>query len=94
MIKTVISNMSVDQLILIFILSNKYFKYMLDILKSEGNFVIKFVALTLKLYLCIAIISKESHKRIIMGVVQNYSCILFRSLNSVQKETQVPAQLL
>ena len=31
---------------------------MLDILKSEGNFVIKFVALTLKLYLCIAIISK------------------------------------
>ena len=41
---------------------------MLDILKSEGNFVIKFVALTLKLYLCIAIISKESHKRIIMGV--------------------------
>ena len=68
---------------------------MLDILKSvQGNFVIKFVALTLKLYLCIAIISKESHKRIIMGVVQNYSCILFRSLNSVQKETQVPAQLL
>ena len=67
---------------------------MLDILESEGNFVIKFVALTLKLYLCIAIISKESHKRIIMGVVQNYSCILFRSLNSVQKETQVPAQLL
>ena len=69
---------------------------MLDILKSvQGNFVIKFVAFkTLKLYLCIAIISKESHKRIIMGVVQNYSCILFRSLNSVQKETQVPAQLL
>ena len=33
---------------------------MLDILKSEGNFVIKFVALTLKFYLCIAIISKES----------------------------------
>ena len=28
---------------------------MLDILKSEGNFVIKFVALTLKFYLCIAI---------------------------------------
>ena len=45
---------------------------MLDILKSEGNFVIKFVALTLKLYLCIAIISKEGHKHIIMGVVQNY----------------------
>ena len=39
---------------------------MLDILKSEGNFVIKFVALTLKLYLFIAFISKESHKRIIM----------------------------
>ena len=74
MIKTVISNMSVDQLILIFILSNKHLKF----------------------YLCIAIISKESQKRIIliMGVVQNYSCILFRSLNSVQKETQVPAQLL
>ena len=68
---------------------------MLDILKSEGNFVFKFVALiTLKLYLYIAIISKEGHKRIIMGVVQNYSCILFRSLNSVRKETQVPAQLL
>ena len=67
---------------------------MLDILKSEGNFVIKLVALTLKFYLCIAIILKESQKRIIMGVVQNYSCILFRSLNSVQKETQVPAQLL
>ena len=67
---------------------------MLDILKSEGNFVIKFVAFTLKLYLCIAIISKESHKLIIMGVVQNYSCILLRSLNSVQNETQVPAQLL
>ena len=67
---------------------------MLDILKSEGNFFIKFAALTLKFYLCIAIISKESQKRIIMGVVQNYSCILFRSLNSVQKETQVPAQLL
>ena len=32
-----------------------YFKYMLDILKSEGNFVIQFVALTLKFYLCIAI---------------------------------------
>ena len=76
--------MSVDQLILIFILSNEksYFKHMLDILKSEGNFVFKFVALTLKSYLCIAIISKEGHKRIIMGVVQNYSCILFRSLNS------------
>ena len=90
MIKTVISNMSVDLLIHIFILSNKhiiYFKYMLDILKSEGIFVIK-------LYLCIAIISKEGYKRIIMGVVQNYSCILFRSLNSVQKETQVPVQLL
>ena len=57
---------------------------MLDILKSEGNFVIKFVALTLKLYLCIAIISKEGHKRIKMGVVQNCSCILFRSLNRVQ----------
>ena len=42
---------------------------MLDILKSEGNFVIKFVALTLQFYLCIAIISKESQKRIIMGVV-------------------------
>ena len=41
------------------------------------------MALTLKLYLCIAIISKEGHKRIIMGVVHNYSCILFRSLNSV-----------
>ena len=67
---------------------------MLDILKSEGNFVIQYVALTIKLYLCIAIISKEGHKRIIMGVVQNYSCILFRSLNSIQKETQVPAQLL
>ena len=67
---------------------------MLDKLKSEGNFVIKFVASTLKLYMCIAIISKEGHKRIIMGVVQNYSCILFRSLNSVQKETQVPVQLL
>ena len=92
MIKTVISNMSVDQLILIFILSNKHiiFKYMLDILKSEGSFVIKFVALTFKLYLCIAIISKEGHKRIIIGVVQNYSCILFRSLDSVQKETEVP----
>ena len=49
---------------------------MLDILKSEGSFVIQFVGLTLKLYLCIA-----------MGVVQNYSCILFRSLNSVKKET-------
>ena len=63
---------------------------MLDILKSEGNFVNKFVALTLKVYLCIAIISKEGHKRIIMqmGVVQNYSCMLFRSLNSVQKDTQ------
>ena len=36
---------------------------MLDILKSEGNFVIKFVAFTLELYLCIAIISKEGHKR-------------------------------
>ena len=34
---------------------------MLDILKSEGNFVIKFVALTLKFYLCIAIISKETY---------------------------------
>ena len=67
---------------------------MLDILKSEGNFVIKFVVSTLKLYLCIAIISKEGHKPIIMGVVQNYSCLLFRSLNRVQKETQVPAQLL
>ena len=51
---------------------------MLDILKSEGNFVIKFVALTLKLYSCIAIISKDGHKCIIIGVVQNYSCILFR----------------
>ena len=62
--------------------------YMLD-------FVIKFVALTVKLYLCIAIISKEIHKCKIMGVVQNYSCILLiRSLNSLQKETQVPAQLL
>ena len=63
---------------------------MLDILKSEGNFVIK-------LYLCIAIISKQGHKSIVMGVVQNYSCILFTSLNSVpsvQKETQVPVQLL
>ena len=67
---------------------------MLNILKSESNFVIKFVSLTLKLYLCIEIISKEGHKHISMGVVQNYSCILFRSLNSVQKETQVPAQLL
>ena len=67
---------------------------MLDILKSEGNFVIKFVALTLKLYLCITIISKEGHKRILMGVVQNCLCILFRSLNSVQKETQVPVQRL
>ena len=51
-----------------------YFKYMLDILKSKGNFVIKFVASTLKLYLRIAII---------MEVAQNYSCIHFRSLNSV-----------
>ena len=67
---------------------------MLDIPKSEGSFVIQFVALTFKLYLCIAIISKEGHKRIIMGVVQNYLCILFRSLNSVQKKTQVPVQLL
>ena len=65
---------------------------MLDILKSEGSFVIKFVVLTLKLYLCIAIISKESHKRIIMGVVMH--TLQFRSLNSVQKETQVPTQLL
>ena len=67
---------------------------MLDKLKSEGNFVIKFAALTLKLYLCIAISSKEGYKRIIMGVVQNYLCILFRSLNSVLKKTQVPEQLL
>ena len=37
---------------------------MLDILKSEGNFVIKFVASTLTLYLCIAIISEEGHKHI------------------------------
>ena len=51
-----------------------YFKYMLDILKSEGNFVIKFVALTLKFYLCIAIISKESQKRIIGGGGQVQFC--------------------
>ena len=49
---------------------------MLDILKSEGNFVIKFVALTLKFYLCIAIISKESQKRIIMGVVHYYTQLI------------------
>ena len=63
---------------------------MLDILKSEGNFVIKFGALTLKLYPCIATILEECHKRMIMGVVQNYSCILFRSLNSVQRKLRCP----
>ena len=63
---------------------------MLDILKSEGNFFVKFVALTLKLYLCIAIISKESHKRITMGVVQNYSCILVRSLKVCKRKLRCP----
>ena len=60
---------------------------MLDILKSEGNFVIKFAASTIKLYLCIAITSKEGHKHIILEVVQNYSCTLFRSLNKGGSKT-------